>query len=151
MNDGFLLLNSDEDDGNGSDIDGIDGFFFLDSNDNVENIDGGEEFFILFNIGSSEDLSFKRVFVWSGKRGVKSFGDFESDSDSESGVKEVLFFFDSEDDEEENDLSSFCGENVESVNVDIVESYICDLLVEEVDNDDDENDNDDDNYDNDDD
>lgn len=151
VNDGPPPLNSDEDDGNGSDVDGIDGPPPLDSNDNAENTDGGEELPTSPNTGSSEDLSSKRAPVRSGKRGVKSSGDSESDSDSESGVKEAPPPLDSEDDEEENDLSSPSGENVESANVDTVESYTRDSPVEEADNDDDENDNDDDNHDNDDD
>ena len=148
VNDGPPPLNSDEDD-DGSDIDGIDGPPPLDSNDNAENTDGGEELPTSPNTGSSEDLSTKRAPVQSERRSVKSSGDSESDSDSESGVKEAPPPLDSEDDEE-NELSNPSAENVESANFDTVESYTRDSPAEEVDNDDDENDNDDDNHDNDD-
>ena len=149
VNDGPPPLNSDEDD-DGSDVDGIDVPPPLDSNDNTENTDGGEELPTSPNTGSSEDLSTKRA-VQSGRRGAKSSGDSESDSDSESGVKEAPPPLDSEDDEE-NKLSSPSVDNVENTNVDTVESYTRDSPVEEVDNDDDENDDDDDdNHDNDDD
>ena len=149
-NDGPPPLNSDEDDGDGSDVDGIDGPPPLDSDDNAENMDGAEELPISPNTGSSDELSAKRAPVQSERRGVKSSEDSESDSDSESGVKEAPPPLDSEDDEE-NELSSPTAENVESVNGATVESYTHDSPVEEVNNDDDDNDNDDDNPHNDDD
>ena len=148
VNDGPPPLNSDDDDG--SDVDGIDGPPPLDSNDNAENTDGGEELPTSPNTGSSEDVSSMRTPMQSGRRGVKSSGDSESDSNSESGVKEAPPPLDSEDEEEENELSSPSAGNVENANVDTVESYTRDSPVEEVDNDDDENDNDDENHDDDD-
>jgi len=143
VHDGPPPLNSDEDDDNGSDIDGIDGPPPLDSDDNAENTDGAEELPTSPNTGSSDELSTKKVPVQSERRGVKSSEDSESDSESESGVKEAPPPLDSEDDGEENKLSSPSAENMESANVDSVESYTHDSPVEEV-NDDDENDNDDD-------
>lgn len=126
-------MDSDEDDDEGSDVDGIDGFFLLYSDDNVENIDNGDELVILFDSGSREDLSFRRVFVFRERRGVKSFDDFDSDSE-----REVFLFFDSEDEGEENDFRSFVVEVVESVDVDFVGGYVYDLLVEDVNDNDDE-------------
>lgn len=151
VNDGPPPLHSDEDDDDGSDIDGIDGPAPLDSDGNAENSDGAEELPTSPNTGSSDELSTKRAPMPSERRGVKSSEDSESDSDSESGVKEAPPPLDSEDDGEENELSSPSAENMESANVDIVESDTHDSPVEEVNNGDDENDNDDDNRDNDDD
>ena len=151
VNDGPPPLNSDEDDDDGSDIDGIDGPPPLDSDDNVENTDGAEELPMSPNTGSSDELSTKRALVQRERGGVKSSEDSGSDSDSESGVKEAPPPLDSEDDDEENELSSPSAENVESTNVDTVKSYTHDSPVEEVHNDDNENDNDNDHNDNDDD
>lgn len=149
VNDGPPPLNSDEDDDDGSDVDGIDGPPPLDSDDNAENTDGAEELTTSPNTGSSEELSTKRVLVQSDRRGVKSSEDSESNSDSESGVKEAPPPLDSEDEEEENEVSGPSAENVESANVDTAESYTYDSPVEEVNNDDDDNDNDGDNNDDD--
>lgn len=149
-NDGPPPLNSDEDDDDGSDIDGIDGPPPLDSDENAENTDGAEELPMSPNTGSSDELSTKRAPVQSERKGVKCSEDSESDSDNESGVKEAPPPLDSEDDEEENELSSPSAENVEGVYVDTVESYTHDSPVDEVTNDNDDNDNDDDHNDNDD-
>ena len=140
VDDGPPPLHSDED---GSDIDGVDGPPPLDSDDNAENTDGAEELPTSPNTGSSDELSTKRAPVQSERRGVKSSEDSESDSDTESGVKEAPPPLDSEDDGEENELSSPSAENMEGANDDTVESYTHESPVEEV-NDDDENDIDDD-------
>ncbi|KAJ7385264.1 Amyloid-beta A4 precursor protein-binding A member 1 [Desmophyllum pertusum] len=148
-------LNSDEDDDDGgSDVDGIDGPPPLDSDGNAENTDDGEELATSPDTGSREELNTVRSPVLSERRGVKSSEDSESDSDSESGVKEAPPPLDSEEEEEENEESNPDAENVESANVDTVESYTHDSPAEEVDNDDDEqhdhnNDNDDDDNDDD--
>ena len=150
VNDGPPPLNSDEDDDDGSDVDGIGGPPPLDSDDNAENTDDGEELLTSPDTGSREELSHNRVHLQNKRRGVKSSEDSESDSDSESGVKEAPPPLDSEDDDEENEVSNPNAENVESANVGSVESYTHDSPVEEVGNDDDNNDNDDDDNDNDD-
>lgn len=147
-------LNSDEDDDDGSDVDGIDGPPPLDSDGNAENTDDGEELATSPDTGSREELNTVRSPVLSERRGVKSSEDSESDSDSENGVKEAPPPLDSEEEEEENEESNPDAENVESANVDTVESYTHDSPAEEVDNDDDEqhdhnNDNDDDDNDDD--
>ena len=133
-------LNSDEDDDEGSDVDGIDGPPPLDSDDNAEGTDNGEELTTSPDTGSREELDTKRPPVYSERRHVKSSEDSESDSDSEREVPPPL---DSEDDEEDNNLSSPTAENAESANVDTVESYTHDSPVEEVNNDDDDNDDND--------
>lgn len=150
VNDGPPPLNSEDDDDDGSDVDGIDGPPPLDSDDNAENTDDGEELPTSPDSGSREELSHNRVPAQRERRGVKSSEDSESDSDNESGVKEAPPPLDSEDDEEENEASNLNAENVESANVDTVESYTHDSPVEEVDNDDDNNDNDNDDNDDDD-
>ena len=132
-NQGPPPLDSDEDDDEGSDVDGIDGPPPLHSDDNAENTDNGDELVTSPDSGSREDLSSRRAPVPRERRGVKSSDD--SDSDSEREVPPPL---DSEDEGEENDSRSPAVEAAESADVDSVGGYAHDSPAEDANDNDDE-------------
>ena len=132
-NQGPPPLDSDEDDDEGSDVDGIDGPPPLHSDDNAENTDNGDELVTSPDSGSREDLSSRRAPVPRERRGVKSSDD--SDSDSEREVPPPL---DSEDEGEESDSRSPAVEAAESADVDSVGGYAHDSPAEDANDNDDE-------------
>lgn len=139
-NDGPPPLNSDEDED--VDDDNSHGPPPLDSDDNGGDMDDGEDLPISPDTGSREELNTRR-----GATSLKSRGSqgFDSDSDSDGGVKEAPPPLDSEEEDNEIEASNSRVENRNSGVLETNIDHVRDSPVEDVDNgDDEEHDNDDD-------
>ena len=137
-NDGPPPLNSDEGE---DDDDNIDGPPPLDSDDNGDDTDDGEDLPVSPETGSREELNTRRGATSHKSRGSQGF---DSDSDSDGGVKEAPPPLDSEEEDNEIEASNSCVENSNSGVIETTIDNAHDSTAEDVDNGgDEEHDNDD--------